>query len=515
MTVYLVGAGPGDPGLITVRGAEVLAQADVVIFDRLVSPELLDLAPAEALRIDVGKRPGLARRQEEVTALLVTHGASGACVVRLKGGDPFVFGRGGEEAQGLLAAGVPFEVVPGVSSAFAVPASAGVPVTHRGLSTSVTVVTGRVGDGPDSTNVDWDAVARVGGTIVVLMGLESRADIAARLLAGGLAPDTPVAAVHWGTTPARRTVRTTLAELPDLDLDSPTTIVVGAVAALDLVWGPHAVSHAGADLGGGPGRPLAGVTVAVTRAAAQATALSAGLSKAGATVLAVPVLAVVEAADGGEALRQAVDNVASAAWVVLTSANAVDRFASALGSPTRLGATQLAVVGPATAKALAAWGLVADLVAAPATAEALVAQMPDSPAGGPEGARVLYPRAEAARDVVVSSLGARGWTVDDVVAYRTVMASPEDGATPEALDAAGRADVITFTSPSAVAHYLDLSGGRPLAPVVACIGPVTAEAARQAGLHVDVVADEHSAEGLVAAVVAALSAVPSASRKPR
>ncbi len=513
MTVYLVGAGPGDPGLITVRGAEVLAQADVVIFDRLVSPELLDLAPSEALRIDVGKRPGQARSQEDVTALLVTHGATGACVVRLKGGDPFVFGRGGEEAQGLLAAGVAFEVVPGVSSAFAVPASAGVPVTHRGVSTSVTVVTGRVGDGPDSTGVDWDALARVGGTIVVLMGLESRADIAAKLLAGGLAPDTPVAAVHWGTTPARRTVRTTLAELPAVELDSPTTIVVGAVAALDLVWEP------GAGSGAGSGRPLAGVTVAVTRAASQAAALNASLSAAGATVLPVPVLAVVDAGDAGEALRRAVDDVGGAAWVVLTSANAVDRFASALGSPTRLGAARLAVVGPATAKALATWGLAADLVATPATAEALVAQMPDPPAGGPGAARVLYPRAEGARDVVVTSLRGRGWTVDDVVAYRTVVATPDEGATAEALEAALRADVVTFASPSAVTHFVELTGGRPLAPIVACIGPVTADAARQAGLRVDVVADEHSAEGLVAAVVAALAAAPEASppgsaRKP-
>jgi len=233
VTVYLVGAGPGDPGLLTRRGAELLARAEVVVHDRLIGRALLDLAPASAQRIDVGKQPGQPRHQDEINALLVEHGRAGSTVVRLKGGDPFVFGRGGEEVLALKEAGVPFEVVPGVSAAFAVPARAGVPVTHRGLATSVTVVTGRVGD-PRSGGVDWEALARADGTLVVLMGLENRAAIAERLVAAGRSPDTPVLVVEWGTTDGERVARTTLAGLGSLAADAPATIVIGPVAGLDL-----------------------------------------------------------------------------------------------------------------------------------------------------------------------------------------------------------------------------------------------------------------------------------------
>ncbi|MEA2902388.1 MAG: uroporphyrin-III C-methyltransferase, partial [Actinomycetota bacterium] len=230
MTVYLVGAGPGDPGLLTRRGAELLALADVVVHDRLSEISLLDLAPAAAELVDVGKSPGAPVAQEEINALLVERGLRGQCVVRLKGGDPFVFGRGGEEAQALAAAGVPFEVVPGISAAVAVPAYAGIPVTHRALSTSFTVVTGHSRHAVDD-DVDWDALARAADTIVVLMGVAHRAEIAARLQAGGLPASTPVAAVRWGTRPGQRTVRTTLGELGKVTLEPPVTIVIGKVAA--------------------------------------------------------------------------------------------------------------------------------------------------------------------------------------------------------------------------------------------------------------------------------------------
>jgi uroporphyrin-III C-methyltransferase len=233
VTVALVGAGPGDPGLLTRRGAELLSVAEVVVHDRLVPPELLDLAPASAERIDVGKGPGQSGRQADINGLLVRHGRSGRRVVRLKGGDPFVFGRGGEEAEALRRAGVEVEVVPGVSSAFAAPAAAGIPVTHRHVSTSVTVVTGQTGDA-DGTDVDWDALGRLDGTLVVLMGMGARATIAARLLAAGRTPSTPVAVVHWGTTDHQRVVRTDLAHLADVDLPAPAAIVVGAVAGLDV-----------------------------------------------------------------------------------------------------------------------------------------------------------------------------------------------------------------------------------------------------------------------------------------
>jgi uroporphyrin-III C-methyltransferase len=239
VTVHLVGAGPGDPELLTVRAARVLATADVVVHDRLVHPDIVALAPATAERIDVGKRPGATTPQELINALLVHLGSQGLTVVRLKGGDPFVFGRGGEEAEALTAAGIAFEVVPGITSAIGVPATVGIPVTHRGVAAAFTVVTGhRVTGG--STQVAWESLAKVGGTIVILMGVSERAVIASRLMAGGLTPDTPVAAIRCGTRPDQTMVRTTLAALGDTPIDSPATIVIGAVAGLDLT--PN-VSH--------------------------------------------------------------------------------------------------------------------------------------------------------------------------------------------------------------------------------------------------------------------------------
>jgi uroporphyrinogen III methyltransferase/synthase len=482
VTVYLVGAGPGDPGLLTRRGADLLARADVVIFDRLVLPELLDLAPPSALRIDVGKRPGETGRQEEIHGLLVAHGAT-KTVVRLKGGDPFVFGRGSEEIEALRVAGVDYEVVPGVSSAFAVPAYAGVPVTHRGLSTSVTVVTGHVGDPSAPGGVPWEALARAGGTLVILMGMENRSEIARLLMEGGRAPDTPVLVVEWGTTPAERSVRVPLEKLHGVDLGAPATIVVGAVAGLDV--------------GGRAPRPLSGVSVVVTRPRAQAQALVARLTAVGAEVVMLPVIAIREPGDPA-ALREAAQRAADYDWIVFTSANAVHRYVTLLRDGRDLGGARLAAVGPATAAALAAWHLQPDLVADESTAEGLVAAMPD-----PEGRRrrVLFPRSASARDVLVSGLRAKGWRVDDIEAYRTVTAGRRDGATAQAVKAAAAADVITFSSPSTVASYLELSGGK-VPGVVACIGPVTAEAARRAGLVVDLVAPEYSAGGLVDALVA-------------
>jgi len=237
VSVALVGAGPGDPGLLTRRGAELLAAADVVVYDRLVAPELLDLAPATAERIDVGKGPGQSDLQAGINDLLVTHGRLGRRVVRLKGGDPFVFGRGGEEAEALRRAGIEVEVVPGVSSAFAAPAAAGIPVTHRAVSTSVTVVTGHEGD-PSLPGVDWDVLGRLDGTLVVLMGMGARASIAERLRSAGRSDDTPVAVVHWGTTDRQQIVRTDLAHLADVDLPAPAAIVIGPVAGLDVTAGP-------------------------------------------------------------------------------------------------------------------------------------------------------------------------------------------------------------------------------------------------------------------------------------
>jgi uroporphyrinogen III methyltransferase/synthase len=486
VTVYLVGAGPGDPGLLTVRGAEVLARADVVIYDRLSVASLLELAPPDAERISVGKAPGgEGVSQDDINALLIERGRAGGTVVRLKGGDPFVFARGGEEAAALLGAGVPFEVVPGVTSAVAVPAYAGVPLTQRGLATSFTVVTGHE-DPWAATETDWDAVARVGGTIVILMGVATRAEIARRLVAAGLDGATPAVAVQWGTRPEQITVRTTLAGLGDAAVAAPATIVIGAVAGLDLAWFEH--------------RPLFGRRVVVTRPAGQASGLSRRLRSVGAEVLEVPSIEITEAADGGAAMLAASASAARYDWVVFTSANAVGRFLSLLPDARDLGPAKVAAVGSATAEELANWRVVADLVPQEFVAEALLAAFPDGPG------RILLPQAAGARDVLSSGLRDKGWDVDVVEAYRT-----EPVPIPPSLaEAARQADAIAFTSSSAVTSYLEAAGRDAIPPVVACIGPVTAATARRLGLDVTAEAVTHDLDGLVAALIRALA--PSAER---
>ena len=485
MTVHLVGAGPGDPGLLTRRGAEVLAHADVVVHDRLSESSLLDLAPPGAERISVGKTPkGPSTPQDEINALLVEKGRAGLNVVRLKGGDPFVFGRGGEEAAALAAAGIPFEVVPGVTSAVAVPAYAGVPVTHRGLSTSFTVVTGT--DAPwASSETDWEAVARVGGTIVILMGVAVRAAIAERLQAGGLAGDTPVTAVQWGTRPDQRTVRTTLAELGEADVASPSVIVVGAVAGLDLGWYER--------------RPLFGRRVVVTRARTQSSGLAARLADLGAHVLEVPTIEVADPEDPA-ALAAAAGRLDRYDWVAFTSANAVERLLAHVRDARAFGSARIAAVGAATATALAASNLVADLVPERFVAEALVEAMPEG------DGRVLLPQAAGARDVLAKGLAGKGWDVDVVHAYRTVPARP-----PAALvDAARRADAITFTSSSTVTGWLEVAGAGDLPGVVASIGPVTSATLREHGIEPTVEADPSDVGGLVDAVLSVLGPETSA-----
>src|SRR5262245_17822851 len=367
MTVYLVGAGPGDPGLLTVRGAEVLAQADVVVYDRLSVASLLRLAPEHAELISVGKAPGRAEMsQDDINALLVERGKEGACVVRLKGGDPFVFARGGEEAAALLDAGVPFEVVPGITSAVAVPAYAGIPLTLRHSSTAFTVVTGHedpsVGE---QGTVDWDALGRVGGTIVVLMGVARIRQIAERLLASGRAPDTPVAAVTWGTRPEQRTVRATLGTIADEPIAPPATIVIGEVAALDLAWFER--------------RPLFGRRVVVTRAREQASELTGRLEALGAEVIELPAIEIDDPDDGGASLRRAANSIQSYDWLVLTSSNGARRLLAELRDARELGGVKVAAIGPGTADALLQGNVRADLVPDRFVAEALLDVFPSAP----------------------------------------------------------------------------------------------------------------------------------------
>ena len=482
MTVYLVGAGPGDPELLTVKGADVLRRADVVIYDRLSVASLLDLTRPDAERISVGKTPGHPSvPQDEINALLVARGSEGKEVVRLKGGDPFVFARGGEEAQALLDAGVPFEVVPGITSAVGVPAYAGVPVTYRGLSTSFTVVTGHE-DPWAATETDWDAVARVGGTIVILMGVATRAAIAERLMAGGLPAETPVAAVRWGTRPEQRTVRTTLGRLGTVELEPPVTLVVGAVAVLDLRWFEA--------------RPLFGRRVVVTRAREQASDLVERLHRFGAETIELPAITIDEPDDGGAELRECAAWLSRGdfEWVVFTSANAADRFCALLRDAREFGPTRVAAIGPGTADALRRFGVEPDLVPERFVAESLVDAFPSGKG------KVLLPRAAVARDVLVTGLATKGWAMTVVSAYRTRAVEPSASALAEA----AKADAITFTSSSTVTNFVQVAGLDAIPPVVVCIGPVTAATARESGLTVDVVAEEHTIEGVVQAVIAAL-----------
>lgn len=485
MTVYLVGAGPGDPGLITVRGAELLGRADVVVYDRLAHPSLLNIAPSAALKIDVGKAPGrVAMDQDGINAALVEHGKTRATVVRLKGGDPFVFGRGGEEAEVLMGAGIPFEVVPGITSAVAAPAYAGIPVTHRGLSTHFTVVTGHEDPAKGTTDTDWASLARAGGTLVILMGAGRLASIVDLLIEHGRDPDTPVAAVRWGTRPEQATTRATLSTIAALGVESPSAIVVGAVAGLDLTWFEA--------------RPLFGRTIVVTRAREQASALCRRLEELGASVIELPSIAI-------EPLPLDRPRLEKFAWLVFTSVNGVDGFFERGLNDHELDARALAglkvaAIGPGTTAALARHGVRADLVPERSVAESLLDAFPPALIDD----RVLIARAEFARDVLPEGLERLGYAVEILAVYRTITATPD----PSDLDAlrSGRVDAITFTSASTVDNLCDLVGDLPQpGPTVVSIGPVTTEAARTRGLTVGAEADPHTIDGLMTALLAALA----------
>ncbi len=489
MTVYLVGAGPGDAGLLTIRGAELVAAADAIVYDRLVDGQALALAPATAELHDVGKRPGARVSQEAINELLVKLGRAfvAGSVVRLKGGDPFVFGRGGEEALALEAAGLGYEVVPGVSAVNGVLGYAGIPLTHRGTSPAFTVVTGHGADGTVSggpTPVDWDALARVGGTIVVLMGVAHRAEIAERLRAAGMAASTPAAVVESGTLASQRVVRTTLGALGQVEVASPATIVVGDVAALDLCSLAR--------------RPLFGWKVAVTRTRQQASILAAALRRAGAVPVEVPTIALAAPEDGGAALRLALAGVAagSYSWVVFTSENTVERVFGELHDARALGGVRVAAIGDGTAGRLEQHGVVADLVPRRFVAEALAEAFPAASPGGSSAERVLLPRAAVARDVLERRLREKGYAVDVVTAYRTVR--PELSSF--LADQIGELDAVAFTASSTVTGWLEIVGASRLPPVVACIGPITAATARAAGIPVALEAAVHSIDGLVAAL---------------
>jgi uroporphyrinogen III methyltransferase/synthase len=498
--VYLVGAGPGDPGLLTLRGAELLVTCDAVVFDALANPALLALANVAeretAVELhDVGKRGGAAEsaKQDEINALLVRLGREGKRVVRLKGGDPLVFGRGSEEARALAEAGVSFEIVPGVTAGIAAPAYAGIPVTHRGAATSVTFVTGHEDPTKDHTTVDWQALARAGGTIVLYMGVKTLPNIVAALIAGGMSSDTPAAAVQWGTHPRQRTVTATVSTLADAireaGLTAPVITVIGPVVDLrgEIAWFDR--------------RPLFGKRIVVTRAQAQASALTERLAAAGAEVIEMPATRIEPCDLAG--LRDALGDIAAFDWIVFTSQNAVQVAWDALramGLDARAFAgVKIAAVGPMTADALLQRGLAVDVVPERFVAEGLLDALRSRE--DVRGARVLYVAGEGARETLERGLIGAGASVERVTAYRSVVDGTDADSLKTRLDR-GDVDLATFTSASSVRAFVDLVGAERARRVpAASIGPITTEAARDAGLDVAIEATTSTIDGLVEAIV--------------
>jgi uroporphyrinogen III methyltransferase/synthase len=490
--VYLVGAGPGDPGLITARALELIASADVVFHDRLIPPGALDRARDDAELAYVGKEPGRpSLPQAEIEERMVAAARAGRSVVRLKGGDPFVFGRGGEEAEALRAAGVEFEVVPGVTAGVAAPAYAGIPVTHRDDASAVAFVTGHEDPEKPESALDWEALARFPGTLVFYMGVKRLAENAKALIEAGRDPEEPAAVIGSGTMDGQRAVGATLATIAETasreGIAAPAVVVVGPVAARheSLAWLER--------------RPLWGRRVVVTRARAQASGLAARLRELGAEVVELPAIRIEPRIDSEE-VRRVVADIHAYALICVTSPNGAELLFEALREAGRdaraLANATVAAIGPGTAAALAAHGISADIVPERFVAEALVesldaVEVRDRP--------VLVARAAEARDLLPEALRERGGQVDVVALYETVAEEPD----PDAVAAARGADYVTFTSSSTVRNFVEALGDSlPRDARVVAIGPVTSEAAREAGLEVAVEAERHDIEGLVAALLA-------------
>jgi uroporphyrinogen III methyltransferase/synthase len=473
-TVYLVGAGPGDPGLLTVRAVELIGAADVVLYDRLIPPEALAYARADAQVVYVGKEgDGAQVPQDDTHALLLEHARAGRTVVRLKGGDPFVFGRGGEEALVLAQAGIPFEVVPGVTAGVAAPAYAGIPVTHREVAGGVAFVTGHESAG---SAIDWAGLARFPGTLVFYMGVRTLPHIAEQLITHGRPANQPAAVVERGTLAGQRTVLTTLAEVAERvaaeGIRAPAVTLVGDVARLrdDLAWLEQ--------------RPLHGRTVAVTRARAQASALAKRLRALGAQVVEAPAIRI-------EPLDTPLPTIRDYDLVCLTSPNGADLLLDRLRDARELAGITVAAIGPGTARALRARGVEPDVVPDRAVAEGLVEALASVPV-----TRALIARAAEGRDVLPDALTARGAHVDVLALYETVP-EPLDDATREA---AAAADYVLFTSASSV-RFFAAAGGSLSGPKLVSIGPATSEELRAHGAEPDLEADPHTPDGLIEALL--------------
>ncbi len=515
-TVYLIGAGPGDPGLITVRGANLLKTCDVLVYDRLAHPSLLDYAKPNAEQIYVGKSSAHhSMKQPDINALLVEKAKQGLSVARLKGGDPLVFGRGGEEAEYCRENDVAFEIVPGITSAIAAPAYAGIPVTHRDAASSFCVITGHERDdrgeagtrtaGEAEQRRNWQHIAHAADTLIFLMGVEALPEITTRLTEHGRNPETPVALVQWGTWTRQKVVTGTLAtiseEVKRANLTPPAVCVVGEVVNLRerLQWFDNAAT-----------RPLFGKKIVVTRAREQASSLSELLRSRGAEPIEFPVIKIEPIAET-EAIDLALKNLSQYAWVIFTSTNTVPILAQRLESlnldARAFGNAKIAAIGPATAEAIREQlGIRADFVPTEAVAEAVLAEFPDNDL---TGKRVLIPRAKEARELLPEQLTERGAIVDVIPVYETVFDSSSVESLRNAL-AAGEIDVLTFTASSTVHNFvkaLTEDSEKSLADWignadVAAIGPVTADTLRDYGLEPQLVAEEHTIPGLVAAIEA-------------
>jgi len=480
--VYLVGAGPGDPELITLKGRRVLEHADSVLYDYLANPALLDLAPPRAERLYVGKKKSVhAFTQEEICAMMIERARRGLNVVRLKGGDPFIFGRGGEEAEALADAGVAFEVVPGVTSPLGIAAYTGVPLTHREHTKVVTFVTGH-----DAEGVDWSKIGST-ETLVIFMGIFAFDEIARALIANGRPADTPAMAVRWGTRPDQQTLTGTLATLPILihqhDLKPPATIIIGEVVGLraKLNWFEQL--------------PLFGQRIVVTRARGQAEALSSKLRALGAAVIELPAIQIQPPLDYGP-LDQAIANLGLYDWLIFTSANGVRFFMDRLDRSAvdlRALRARLCAIGPATRAAIEALHLKVDLMGQEYVAEGMLKAFEPHHL---MGLRILLPRAAVARDLVPRELARRGAVVDVVEAYRTTVP-------PAAFELPDKPHWITFTSSSTVRNFVAMAGGAgAIAGVkVASIGPITSATARGLGIEVAVEASVYTVDGLVEAIL--------------
>ena len=506
--VYLIGAGPGDPGLITLNGLEALKEATVVVYDYLASVALLEHARPGAELIYVGKKgggregPSHAMEQDEINALLVRLASAGHTVARLKGGDPYVFGRGGEEALSLAERGIEFQVVPGVTAAIAGAAYAGIPMTHRGIAASLAILTGHEdpakADGGPGTRVDWQKAATGVGTLAVYMGVKNLPQLVRSITAGGRRSSTPVAVISWGTCPWQRVVTGTLETIAErvreARIEPPAVTIIGEVVGLrdKLNWFEKL--------------PLFGLRIVVTRAREQASTLAGRLRRLGAEVIEFPTIRIAPLAeDKLQRLDQAIGSLGRYQWIVFTSVNGVDAFFDRmlkLGKDARqVAGCKLCAIGPATAQALRAKSLVADLLPESFVAESIIAAFET---GAMSGVRVLLPRAEAGRDALPAGLRRLGAEVDDVPVYETVLAGNHPAELRRRVEDA-EFDVVTFTSSSTVRNFAEIVGIERARDIcrkaaAASIGPVTSQTARDLGIPIAIEAEEYTIDGLVDAV---------------